>query len=59
MSGLTLATWPDRAALHKRFRDLQAATAEHSELLSTSLDDTGAALKLVNAQLASLLTQAS
>jgi hypothetical protein len=46
-------------ALHKRFRDLQAATGEHTQLLNTSLDDTTAALKLVNAQLASLLAQAS
>jgi hypothetical protein len=46
-------------ALHKRFRELQAATAEHAGLLNTSLDDTTAALKLVNAQLASLLAQAS
>jgi hypothetical protein len=46
-------------ALHKRFRDLQAATAEHAKLLNTSLDDTTATLKLVNAQIASLLGQAS
>jgi septal ring factor EnvC (AmiA/AmiB activator) len=46
-------------ALHKRFRDLHAATAEHAQLLNTSLDDTTAALTLVNAQLASLLAQAS
>ena len=45
-------------ALHKRFRDLQAATAEHAKLLNTSRDDTTAALTLVNAQLASLLVQA-
>jgi hypothetical protein len=45
-------------ALHKRFTTLQAAAAEHAQLLGTSLDDTGAALKLVNVQLASLLTQA-
>jgi len=45
-------------ALHKRFLALQAATAEHAQLLNTSLDDTSAALKLVNAQLASLLAQA-
>jgi hypothetical protein len=43
------------AALHKRFLSLQAATAEHARLLNTTLDDTGAALKLVNAQLATLL----
>jgi hypothetical protein len=46
-------------ALHKRFRVLQASTAEHAQLLNTSLDDASAALKLVNAQLASLLTQAT
>jgi hypothetical protein len=46
------------AALHKRFTDLKGATAEHAELLNTSLDDTGAALQLVQAQLATLLTQA-
>lgn len=46
------------AALHKRFTDLKAATAEQAELLNTSLDDTGAALQLVQAQLASLLVTA-
>jgi hypothetical protein len=46
-------------ALHKRFRDLQAATAEHAQLLNTSLDGTTAALTLVNVQLASLLARAS
>ena len=44
--------------LHKRFRDLQASAAEHAQLLNTSLDDTTAALQLVNAQLASLLVKA-
>ena len=53
------ATWRPAPALHNRFRDQQAATAEHAELLSTSLDDTHAALQLVNAQLTSLLAQAS
>lgn len=43
------------AALHKRFRELQSATTKHSELLSTSLDDTQSTLETVNAQLASLL----
>jgi len=43
------------AALHKRFRELQAATTKHSELLSTSLDDTQSTLETVNAQLAALL----
>jgi hypothetical protein len=46
-------------ALHKRFASLQAAAAEHAQLLGTSLDDTDAALRLVNVQLASLLAQAS
>ena len=45
------------AALYKRFKDLQAAAAGHAALLNTSLDDTTAALQLVNAQLASLLSQ--
>jgi hypothetical protein len=44
---------------HKRFTTLQAAAAEHAQLLGTSLDDTNAALKLVSVQLASLLAQAS
>lgn len=43
------------AALAGRFRELQAATARQSELLSTSLDDTQSALTIVNAQLAGLL----
>jgi hypothetical protein len=43
------------AKLHRRFRDVQKATAEHSELLSTSLDDTTAALDLVKLQLGTLL----
>lgn len=46
-------------ALYKRFRDLQASAAEHAQHLNTSLDDTTAALQLVNAQLASLLANAS
>lgn len=46
-------------ALHRRFSDLQASTAEHSALLGTSIDDTAAAMRLVNAQLMTLLTQAS
>ncbi len=45
-------------ALHRRFRDLEAATAEHAQLLSTDLDDTSAALQLVRVQLGSLLAQA-
>ncbi|GAB2717497.1 DUF6744 family protein [Kitasatospora kifunensis] len=44
--------------LHQRFTALKAATAEHSELLSTSLDDTEAALHLVELQLTSLLIAA-
>jgi hypothetical protein len=44
--------------LFKRFQALQAATAEHSELLSTSLDDTDAALQLVKLQFGGLLTTA-
>lgn len=46
------------AKLHRRFRDVQKATAEHSELLSTSLDDTTAALDLVKLQLGTLLATA-
>lgn len=45
-------------ALYRRFTELQTATTQHSELLSTSLDDTDAALKLVNLQLAGLLATA-
>jgi len=44
------------AKLHRRFREVQKATAEHSELLSTSLEDTTAALDLVKLQLGTLLT---
>jgi hypothetical protein len=47
------------AALHKRFRDLHASAAEHATLLNTSLDDTTAVMRLVNAQLASLLASTS
>lgn len=46
-------------ALYKRFQSLQAAAAHHAERLNTSLDDTTAALQLVNAQLASLLAGAA
>jgi ABC-type Fe2+-enterobactin transport system substrate-binding protein len=45
-------------ALYRRFTELQKATAQHADLLSTSLDDTDAALKLVNLQLAGLLAAA-
>lgn len=51
------ATDATATALCKRFRDLQAAAAGHAALLNISLDDTSAALQLVNAQLASLLAQ--
>lgn len=42
-------------ALVSRFRQLQTATTQHADLLSTSLEDTKASLQLVNLQLASLL----
>jgi len=42
-------------ALHNRFRELQAAAAEHEQLLGGSIDDTHATTQLVNAQLTSLL----
>lgn len=41
--------------LYRRFRDVQKLTVEHSELLSTSLDDTQSALDLVKLQLGALL----
>ncbi|MFC0431078.1 DUF6744 family protein [Kutzneria buriramensis] len=41
--------------LYRRFRDVQKLTVEHSELLSTSLDDTKTALDLVKLQLGALL----
>lgn len=41
--------------LLRRFQALQRSTAEHGRLLSSSLDDTQAALKLVNAQVTNLL----
>jgi hypothetical protein len=44
--------------LYQRFSELQAATTEHASLLSTSLDDTQAALQLVKTQLGSLLATA-
>jgi len=46
-------------ALHERFRALEATTEEHSELLSSSLDDTRAALNLVKLQLGGLLAGAA
>jgi hypothetical protein len=45
-------------ALYRRFTELQKATSQHADLLSTTLDDTDAALKLVNLQLAGLLAAA-
>jgi Family of unknown function (DUF6744) len=44
--------------LYARFSQLQAATTEHATLLSTSLDDTEAALALVKTQLGGLLATA-
>jgi len=41
--------------LHNRYRELQAAAAEHEQLLGGSIDDTRATMQLVNAQLTSLL----
>jgi hypothetical protein len=41
--------------LYRRYQALQASTSQHSELLSTSLDDTDAALHLVQIQLSGLL----
>lgn len=46
-------------ALHQRFRALEETTEEHSELLSSSLDDTRAALNLVKLQLGGLLAGAA
>ncbi|MEV6956106.1 DUF6744 family protein [Streptomyces sp. NPDC051183] len=45
--------------LYERFTALQEATNEHSELLSTSLDDTRASLQLVKIQLGGLLATAT
>ncbi|WP_218839818.1 DUF6744 family protein [Streptomyces sp. WZ.A104] len=45
--------------LYERFTALQEATNEHSDLLSTSLDDTRAALQLVKVQLGGLLATAT
>ncbi|MFE4263441.1 DUF6744 family protein [Streptomyces sp. NPDC056883] len=49
----------DARKLYDRFTELQAATNEHSELLSTSLDDTRASLQLVKIQLGGLLATAT
>jgi hypothetical protein len=46
-------------ALYQRFQEMRAATTEHSQLLSTTLDDTHAALQLVKIQLGSLLAAAT
>jgi hypothetical protein len=46
-------------ALHKRFAGLQAAAAEHEQLLGGSIDDAQASMRLVQVQLAGLLAQAS
>jgi hypothetical protein len=48
----------DLRRLYDRFAALQKATDEHAALLSTSLDDTAAALQLVKLQLGSLLATA-
>ncbi|WP_432138644.1 DUF6744 family protein [Streptomyces sp. bgisy154] len=48
----------DAAKLYQRFQDLKQMTDEHSDLLSTSLDDTRAALDLVKLQLGGLLATA-
>lgn len=45
-------------ALYRRFQALRTETTQHAELLSTSLDDTDAALGLVKAQLGALLATA-
>ncbi len=46
-------------ALYNRFAELQAAAAEHEQLLSGSIDDAQASMQLVQLQLASLLARAS
>jgi hypothetical protein len=45
-------------ALYRRFQALQDQASEHSALLSTDLDETGAALNLAGAQIMALLAQA-
>jgi hypothetical protein len=42
-------------ALHRRYQDLAKAAREHEELLGSAVDDTKAAMDLVNTQLTSLL----
>jgi hypothetical protein len=44
-------------ALTSRFQDVQKATAEHAELLGTTLSETEASLQTVNIQLVSLLSK--
>lgn len=51
--------YDDATKLYARFTALQQSTNDHSELLSTSLDDTRAALQLVKMQLGGLLATAS
>ena len=46
-------------ALHKRYTELAAQAAEHEQLLSGSIDDAQASMRLVQMQLASLLARAS
>ncbi|MER7129727.1 DUF6744 family protein [Streptosporangium saharense] len=45
--------------LHKKFQTLQASAAAHSELLSSSLEDTTQAMQTVQLQLISLLQSAT
>ncbi|WP_067819838.1 DUF6744 family protein [Actinomadura kijaniata] len=45
-------------ALHRRFTALKKSTEQHAQVLSLSLGDTQAALRTVNAQLATLLVSA-
>ncbi|MEV6341215.1 DUF6744 family protein [Nocardia vinacea] len=47
------------AELHRRFTTLKQSASQYQSLLSNSLDEAGAALDLVQVQLASLLAQAS
>jgi hypothetical protein len=46
---------PRSRPLYKRFQTLQSAAIEYTQLLDTSLDDTGAALQPVRARLTCLL----
>ena len=61
IAAVTAAGTPDQAAvtrLYDRFTALQADAQAHAEALSTSLDDTSAALDLVKLQLGTLLATA-